>query len=266
MRAWLLGVLLLFSPSAQAADRILAMAPHVCEMLYAIGAGDEIVGAVDYCDFPTAARKLPRIGSYTGINLEAALRLKPTLAIISGTSNQQSQLEALGMRVIKSAPQSVEAVMDDIIRLGRVTGHTEQAEAVTAMMRKRLQRLEQRSASQPVRVFYEIWHDPLQTVGGNGFIEDMLQRAGLENVFASLPLETPRVNLEAVLRAAPEVVIIPSEHRDVAARRKFWKQWLGDQVRIVVVNPDLMHRPGPRVIDGLEALQQALEEAGETTR
>jgi len=80
-------------------------------------------------------------------------------------------------------------------------------------------------------------------------------------VFASIPLETPRVNIEAVLHAAPEIVIIPSEHRDVAARKRFWKHWLGDDIRIIVVNPDLMHRPGPRIIDGIEALEQALEAA-----
>jgi len=255
---WLLCLCLPYSVTA--AERILALSPHACEMLYAIGAGDEVVGAVDYCDYPEPASHLPRVGSYTGINLEAALRLKPTMAVISGTSTQQEQLKSLGIRVIRSAPQSVDDVLADIRRLGRLTGHVRQAETLATNMQQRLDRLTHIVRKQPKKVFYEVWHDPLQTVGGTGFINDMLQRIGLNNVFASIRLETPRINIEAVLHAAPDVVIIPSEHRDVAARKRFWKQWLGAGVRIVVVNPDLLHRPGPRVIDGMEALQHALEE------
>jgi len=254
---WLLCLYLPFS--ATAAERILALSPHACEMLYAIGAGNDLVGAVDYCDFPEAATHLPRVGSYTGINLEAALRLKPTMAVISSTSTQQEQLEALGMRVIRSAPQNVDEVLADIRRLGRLTGHVKQAQILLTNMQQRLNRLSKTNSEQPVTVFYEVWHNPLQTVGGKGFINDLLQRAGLKNVFASIPLETPRINIEAVLHAMPNVIIIPSEHRDVAARKRFWKQWLGDDIRIIVVNPDLMHRPGPRIIDGIEALERALE-------
>jgi len=258
---WLCLLCLYLPNSAMAAERILALSPHVCEILYAIGAGDEVVGGVDYCDYPEAAKHLPRVGNYTGINLEAALMLKPTMAVISGTSTQQGQLEALGIRVIRSAPQSVDDVLADIHRLGQLTGHARQAKALVKSMQQRLDKLLRSRADNPVKVFYEVWHDPLQTVGGKGFINDLLQRAGLNNVFASIPLETPRINTEAVLHAAPDVIIIPSEHRDIAARKRFWKQWLGESVRIIVVNPDLMHRPGPRIIDGMEALQQALEES-----
>jgi len=261
MKSLLLLLLLLGCTQATAAERILALAPHVCEMLYAIGAGDEVVGGVDYCDYPEAAKHLPRVGNYTGINLEAALNLKPTMAVISGTSRQKKQLEALGIRVVRSAPHSVADVLADIRRLGRLTGHARQAQALSSSMQQRLDRLQRSKTARPVKVFYEVWHDPLQTVGGTGFINDLLQRAGLQNVFAGIPLETPRINIEAVLHAAPAVIIIPSEHRDVAARARFWKHWLGASVRIIVVNPDLIHRPGPRVIDGIEALQQALEGA-----
>jgi len=258
MKTLLLLLALLTCSSANAAERILALSPHVCEILYAIGAGSDIVGAVDYCDYPKQATRLPRIGSYTGINLEAALMLKPTMAVISGTSTQQEQLKSLGIRVIRSAPQSIDDVLVDIRRLGRLTGHARQANALAANMQQRLDRLAKIKQGKPERVFYEIWNDPLQTVGGTGFINDLLQRAGLENVFTSIPLETPRVNIEAVLHAAPDVIIIPSEHRDIAARKRFWKRWLGENIRIIVVNPDLIHRPGPRIIDGMEALQQAV--------
>jgi len=257
----LLWLLCLWLPSQTiAAERILALSPHVCEMLYAIGAGDEVVGAVDYCDYPEPVTHLPHVGSYTGINLEAALMLRPTMAIISGTSRQREQLQSLGMHVVRSAPQSVDDVLADIRRLGRLTGHAAEANAVAENMQLRLDKQTAHRQRKPVRVFYEIWNDPLQTIGGKGFINDMLQRAGLKNVFASIPLETPRINVEAVLHAAPDVVIIPSEHRDVAARTRYWKRWLGKHVRIIVVNPDLMHRPGPRIIDGIEALQKALEQ------
>ena len=255
-------VLLLYPALGSSAtfERILALTPHACEMLYAIGAGSQTVGAVSYCDYPEAAKELPRIGSYQGIHVEAALRLHPDAAIVlNRTVKGVAQLEQMGVKIIVSNPADFEAVFQDMLRLGKLTGHEQKSTELVQQQRLRLQQVRLRPASH-VRVFYELWHDPLMTAGGSSFISAMIVAAGGENVFADVKLETPHVNVESVLRARPEVIIIPLEKRNIEQRKAFWKHWLGQSgVRFAAINPDLLHRPGPRLIDGLELLQQALQ-------
>jgi len=252
--------------SAAPFERMLALTPHACEMLYAIGAGQQLVGAVSYCDYPAEAKKLPRIGSYQGINVEAALRLNPDAAIVLNRNVKGvSQLEQMGMTIIVSNPVDFEAVFQDMLRLGRLTGHDQQAVDLVKGQRQRLHQIRQRPASH-MRVFYELWHDPIITAGGPSFITAMIAAAGGENIFADVNLETPHVNVESVIRAKPEIIIIPLEKRNIEERRYFWQHWLGKaKVRFAAINPDLLHRPGPRLIEGLELLQQALIKAKQPT-
>jgi len=252
---------LLLPLQAMAVERILALSPHACEILFAIGAGDEVVGGVDYCDYPEAARHLPRVGTHDRIHAEAAMARHPTVAI--ALSEQTAGIEALrrmGVRIVVSHPQTVHDVFDDIERVGRLTGHTAAAKALADALRRRMQQLEaQRLASSP-SVFYELWPEPLMTVGGRGFMQDVMVEAGLNNVFAGLPMESPRVSVESVMRARPSLIIIP-DSRDLDERRRFWQRWLGENVRVVAVPSDLLHRPGPRLVEGIRQLLLAV--AGE---
>jgi len=243
--------------------RMIALAPHVCEMLYAIGAASSIVGAVSYCDYPAEAKKLPRVGSYQGVDVEAALRLQPDIAVVTGRNVKGVlQLEKLGVTIVVSNPTSFEGVFHDMLMLGRLTGHQQEAEAVVRQQRERLQRVRAKPASHR-RLFYELWSDPLLTVGGVSFIDALIREAGGVNVFSRLNIDTPHVNVESVIRAKPEMIIIPDENRDITRRKAFWRKWLGnDHLSFAVINPDLLHRPGPRLIDGLERLQQLLQKAG----
>jgi len=243
-----------------ASERILALAPHICETLYAIGAEKDIVGGVSYCDYPEAAKSLPRIGAYNRINVEAAMLLKPTLAIVLNLQTPGvEKLRALGVKIVSSYPLTVNEVLLDIRKLGDMTGHQQQAKQVADGMQKRLDTLKQHISGQPIPVFYEIWSDPLLTAGNNTFIHDVLKQIGLKNVFGDISLEAPRVNIESVMNAQPKLIIIPSEKRDVSARSAYWKQWLGKDIAIITVNPDLVHRPGPRLLDGMEYLVQQIE-------
>jgi len=248
--------------SAWASDRIIALSPHACEMLYAIGAGPQLVGAVSFCDYPTAAQKLPRVGSYNGINVEAALRLKPDVAVVmSRNVSGIKMLEKMGVTIIVSNPASFDEVFNDLLKLGALTNHPDTATSVVAGLRQRLQKVRSRPRL-GTAVFYEVWNDPLLTAGGPSFISDLIHEAGGRNVFACLNVETPHVNVEAVARAKPALIVIPLEQRNVAERRTFWEHWLGKgNVHFVAINPDLLHRPGPRLMDGLEALQKALQQS-----
>jgi len=246
--------------SVAAAERILALAPHVCETLYAIGAQDEVVGAVNYCDYPSEALNIPRVGNYQKLNVEAALRLNPTMIIVMDRNMSGLQLlESKGVQIIESYPHDVDGVINDIRRLGTLTGHEKQADRVADALALRLEKVRSLRQGQ-LPVFYEIWSSPLITPGHRSFISSLLREAGGSNVFDRIDLDTARVNVEGVIQAAPRAVIIPTESRDVNDRKRFWQQWLGDKVPLIVVQHDLMHRPGPRLLDGLERLQRALQE------
>jgi len=254
----LLAALLL--PATAMAQRILALTPHACEMIYAIGAQAQLVGAVSYCDYPAQAKQLPRIGSYERINIEAALRLKPDLAIVmSRNVVGVEKIEQMGISILVSNPDSFEGMFEDILKLGEITGHTSEAGKLVARLRQRLQQVRSRPRTETA-VFYEVWRDPLLTAGGPSFISDLIHEAGGRNIFAELNVETARVNVESVIRAKPELIVIPLEKRSIAERRSFWETWLGEgNVRFAAINPDILHRPGPRLLDGLEALQRALQ-------
>lgn len=262
--AWFfLFALCLFASRGSAEERILALAPHVVETLYAVGAGPEIVGAVSFSDYPEAARALPHVGNYRQIAVEAAIRLRPTLAIAmdSGVTGLD-KLREFGIRVELSHPTTVEEVIEDIVRLGAITGHEKEAERVASDFRDRLVQLRRRRPSPRPRVFYEIWHEPLVTAGGGGFISNALLEIGAHNIFQSLTADSPRVSIEAVLRAKPDVLIIPGEARDVAERARVWRELMQDpNVKVVEADHDLLHRPGPRLIEGMERLQRDLRQA-----
>jgi ABC-type Fe3+-hydroxamate transport system substrate-binding protein len=257
-----MSLLLLCSmiPTAWAQERILALTPHACEMLYAIDAGPQLVGGVSFCDYPAEAKKLPRIGNYERINVEAALRLNPDVAIVMSRNVVGVEiLEKMGVMIVISNPVSFETMFDDILKLGELTDRTTEAERLVDQLRDRLQKVRFMKRSE-ASVFYEVWHDPMLTAGGPSFISDLIHEAGGRNIFASINVETPHVNVESVIRAKPEVIVVPLEKRDIADRRAFWERWLGKgKVRFAAINPDLLHRPGPRLLDGLEALQQALQ-------
>lgn len=256
----LLFALLLLPAHAMAAGmpRILALSPHICEILYAIGAGNEVVGAVDYCDYPRAAKRLPRVGNYLQVYVEAALRTRPTLAIaLDKNIPGLRQLEARGVRIAVSDPHSVEGMIADVRRLGELTGHRARANRLADALQRRLDAVRRRQQGHPVlRVFYEIWPQPLITCGKSSFITNLLDIDGLHNVFAGVDRETVRVSVESVVRARPRIVLIPTGGHRLAARRRFWQHWLGMGVRVMAVNENLLQRPGPRLLDGLEALQR----------
>jgi len=251
----------LLLPATTQAARILALTPHACEMLYAIGAGPQLVGAVSYCDYPAEAKNLPRIGSYERINVEAALRLKPDVAIaISHNVVGVEILEKMGIEIIVSNPTSFESMFDDILKLGELTDRAAQAKYVVDQLDDRLQQVRSKERSETA-VFYEVWHDPMLTAGGPSFISDLIHEAGGRNIFSDIPVETPHVNVESVIRAKPELIVVPLEKRSIEERRSFWEKWLGSgKVRFAAINPDLLHRPGPRLLDGLELLQKVLSE------
>jgi iron complex transport system substrate-binding protein len=251
------------------ARRIISLAPHVTETLFAAGAGGQIVGAVDYSDYPEAAKKLPRIGSYAQLDLEAIAALKPDLAIGWGSGNVPAHIEklrALGIPVYLSEPGRIDDVAKNIERYGALAGTQAAAGEAAAGFLARLLALRTRHGQRPtVRVFYQIWKQPLMTVGGSQVITDAIRLCGGENIFASLKPLAPNVSIEAVLAADPEVIVASGMGEARPEWVDDWRQWPGMTAvkhnNLFFIPPDLIQRHTPRILDGAEQLCTHLETA-----
>jgi len=238
------------------AARIVSLAPHLTELVYAAGAGASMVGAVEYSDYPAAARELPRVGGDTTVGLEAVLALKPDLIVAwpnPGSVRIIERLGELGLPVFRSEPRELEDIATTIERLGALGGTPKEAQGAARAFRARKAELERRYANRAnVRVFYQVWNRPLVTVNGDHVISKVIRLCGGENVFASLPLIAPEIDAEALLRAKPEVVITSNP----AAERP---QWL-PKARFYVVPAELIQRHTPRLLEGAEGVCRALDE------
>ncbi len=251
------------------ARRIVSLAPHITELLFAAGAGAAVVGVVAYSDYPPAAQPLPRVGGYDRLDLERILALQPDLVVAwkSGNiSGPVQRLQALGVPVYYSEPRSLVDIPHDLIRFGQLAGTEAVAQQAAAEFQDGLQVLRARYAgARPVRVFYEIWHQPLMTVNGTHLISDVIRLCGGENIFADLSTLAPQVSVEAVLAADPEVIIasgMATEHPEWLDEWRAWPQLAAVRGgHLYVIPPDLIQRHTPRILQGAEQLCTRLGQA-----
>jgi iron complex transport system substrate-binding protein len=254
---------------ARPAQRIVSLSPDVTENLFAIGAGARVVGTVDFSNHPKPAAAIPRIGSYERVDLEAVVALKPDLVIAwkSGNSlNQVARLAAVGLPVFITQPNRVDDVAANLERLGELTGLQAGAREVAAQFRDRVAVLRARHGERPrVRVFYEVWNQPLMTVGGQQAISDALHLCGGDNVFAALKPLAAAVTVEAVLTADPEAIVASGMGEERPEWLDEWRRWPSmtavTRNNLFFVPPDHLQRHTPRLLDGIERLCAHLETA-----
>ena len=251
----------------QPAKRIVSLAPHVTELLFAAGAGERVVGVSEFSDYPEAAAALARIGGGGGLDLEAIVALQPDLVVAWGSGNPQSQLlrlQSLGLTVYVSEPRQLQDVADTLNRLGQLAGSEAVARAAGQAFRQRYESLRQRYSRQPaVSVFYQIWQQPLMTVNGAHLISDVIGLCGGHNVFDSLPALAPQIDIEAVLGASPDVILIASDTSGQSAEVDAWRRWpeltAVAQGHVYTMQRELLVRHSPRILDGAEQLCGILE-------
>ncbi len=246
---------------AQPARRIVSLAPHATELLFAAGAGAALVGAVAHSDWPPAARAVPRVGDAGALDLERIVALQPDLVLAwpYTTPGQLASLRAQHIAVFTSSPATIAGIAADVERLGTLAGTESVAHAVAASLRQREQALAARYRDRPrLTVFYEIWNEPMFTIGGKHLITEAIALCGGENVFAALTMPAPSVTVEAVIAAAPDVIVGGDDFGKRPVWLDDWKRWPAiPAVRdgnLFGAAGDLMHRPGPRFLDGVTAL------------
>jgi len=247
--------------------RIISLAPNLTEIVFALGAGDRLTAVTSYCDYPPAAREKEKVGDTIQPNIERIIALKPDLVLVS-TSSQLEQLtnrlDQLSIPVYVTDPRTVHEVIVSIRRIGEVTGTNEQAEKLVGAMERRIATVQERVRNtKKVRVLYALQTGPLITPGGHTFINDLLTLAGADSISASEAADYPQFSLESVVARAPEAIIVQDSHgaggpNDAELRRIFAATPAIRNDRIVRVDPDLVTRPGPRIVEGLEMLANRL--------
>ncbi|MCX7946467.1 MAG: cobalamin-binding protein [Hydrogenophilus sp.] len=251
------------------ATRIVSLAPHTTENLFAAGAGNRVVAAVEFSDYPPEANHLPRVGGYSRIDLERVLAVKPDLVVAWASGNPEwtlARLEALGVTVFRSEPRRLEDVASNLERLGRLAGSEEVGAAAAARFRAGVAALRaQYGGERPVRVFYQIWDRPLRTLGGTHIFQEVVTICGGVNIFGSLSAPAPVVSMEAVIAANPEVIVAGGMEEERPDWLENWRGWQGIEAvakgRLVHISPSLLQRPTPRLLEGAEQLCRVLEEA-----
>jgi len=254
---------------AAPARRIVSLTPHVTENLYAAGAGGSIVGVSEYSDYPEAARKLPRVGNYASLDLEAIVAQKPDLVIAwesGNTAAHLARLKALGLPLFISEPKQLEDIATSIERFGELAGTTTVARAASRAFRTGRAELQARySGNSPVRTFYQIWNQPLATVNGEQLISKVMRLCGAENVFADLAQLAPTVSVEAVLVADPEAIVASGADDARPEWLDIWRRWKGLQAstrgNLFFIPPDLINRHTPRILEGAQLFCQHMETA-----
>ncbi|WP_282109562.1 cobalamin-binding protein [Shewanella algicola] len=249
-------------PSATAPDKVIqsivALSPHSVEMLYEIGLGDKIVATVDYADFPESAKSIKRIGHSDLIDMEALLLINPDLVVLSFEDTSQpliEQLKKLNLPMFDTSVNKLDDIADRLEELGIATGNVSQGRQKAQAFNDTLSQLRQRySAKSTVKVFYQIWPEPLTTVSG-GWMNGLLSDCGATNVFANGVAAYPQVSMEQVLVRMPELILKPHYHGNSNQESINWTQWheipAVSHQQIKLIKGDLVHRTGPRVLQGM---------------
>jgi len=247
-------------------ERIVSLAPNLTEIVYAVGAGDRLVGDTEYCDYPAAAKSVAKIGDTIHPSVERIIALKPQVVLVSTASQLEAftrQLDEQQIAVYVTNPRSLDEVFRSIATLGDLFGTPAPAAALVAQLRDRTAMVEAKiRETKPVAVFYQVSGEPLYTIGRESYLTDLVRRAGGTSVTADVSGAFPRYSDEAALAARPEAIILPSggsmgtANSTVAASLK--KSPAALNSRVYKINDDHLSRPGPRLVDGLEEMARAL--------
>lgn len=255
-------------------ERIISMAPNVTEMLFAIGLDDKIVGVTTYCDYPDAAKDKPKIGGYSDPNMEAVLSLKPDLIIGTPDGYSKERIEMLdrtGIPVFIVNPEKIDEMLETMLLLGKITGANETANQVVKGLRDRVEAVREKTSSIPaekrLKVFYEIGHDPLFTVGPGTFLDNLITEAGGINIAGNSATPWPQYSVEAVIAKKPDVIVTAlhsSSGTGTEASESIWNKYKTipavQNGRIYGIDSNILLRPGPRIVDGLERLYNVFSE------
>jgi iron complex transport system substrate-binding protein len=258
---------------AAPAQRIVSIAPGLAEMAFAVGAGGRLVGVARHSDFPPAARKIAQVGDAVSVDLERIVALRPDLVLAWRSGNRTGdfeRLERLGYAVFVAEPRRLNDIPRVLRAIGALAGTQTEAERAAGEFERGIRELRERYAKAPrARVFYVIWAKPFMTVNGAHMISDVIALCGGENVFSDVSQLTPTVSLEAIIAAKPEVILGGGS---AGGEKEFAENWRVSalpplrELPAHYVNPDLIQRQTPRILEGARVVCSALEQVRRNRR
>lgn len=261
----------------QPAMRLVSLAPHLTEVVFAAGAGAQLVGAVAYSDYPEAAQQVPRVGSYDNVSVESLVALNPDLVLAWYSGNGPElikRVQALGLTVYVFESKTMESVAESLRVVGKLTGNEDTAQVAADTFLQQLSHLRNTySNRQEISLYYQIWDEPLMTLNGDHLISDVVKLCGGRNVFADSPVLVSRISVESVIRADPQVIIASGMGEARPEWLDDWRKWTSmtavKNKQLYFVPPDVLQRHTPRIIEGAtlmcEKLQLAREFYGQKT-
>lgn len=249
------------------AKRVITLAPNLTELMFAIGAGGRLIAVSDYSDYPPAAGKLPRIGGAASIDVERIVALKPDLVLAWKTGTPQATqdyLRQLKLPVFELEFNKIEEIAGGMEILGKLTGRDSRAQAASRGFTRQLEALRQRYEKRaPVSVFYQVWDRPLMTLNGEHYVSNLIRLCGGRNVFAGLSSLVSTVDVESVIGRAPEAIVAAVGSKRSRQWQDQWSRWKTipavNNRKIFFIEPDLLSRPGSRVLQGAKILCRDLQ-------
>ena len=249
-----------------AQQRLISLSPAVTEILFALGLKDEIVADTTFCDYPEEAKLLPKIGTFSEPNIEKIVSLKPDIIFTTGLEQAPAilRLKSAGFKVIVSDPKNIPELLESIMEIARAAGREAQAKILLARMRERISgvrsKVEKIPKEKRPKVFIEIWHDPIMTAGPGSLVDELLKLAGVENIAYDAPLAYSRFSVETIIQRDPDIIILgymtKENDPDPVSERLGWKNIKAVRNKRIIkdINPDIMLRPSPRIVEGLEEI------------
>jgi len=255
--------------SSKENQRIIALAPHIVEMLFSLGVGDRIVGTTEHSDYPKQANKIPRIGNYARLKIEKILAYQPDIIIAWKTGNPSddlARLEKLGLNIVYSDAKELSDIARELRRFGELTGVNQRGEKLALAFETELQSIKDTYANKaPISVFYELWSNPLTTVGKNALPQQHLNVCGASNPFESSATDYPQIGLEQVVIAKPQVIVQPMSVGEPNPNAIYWSQWkeipAAQHNKFIQPNSDKLHRTTARLLPELKALCKNIDKA-----
>ncbi len=254
-------------------QRIVSLSPATTELVFALGAGELLVGATEYCNFPDQAKAIDRVGSgpVGTVSLESIVSKRPDLVLCKFDTHQPlvDSLDRLNIKVLALGPESLAELCEEADWLGNILERDSQSKDLVQSLRSRAKKLEETAAKlktggQPTKVFYQVWADPLMTVSQGSFIDELLHMAGLQNICHEVNGRYPQVSPELVVQRDPEVILLPSPASkpvdlQVVIGRTGWQGVSAVRnKRVHPIDSDIVSRCGPRMLDAAEQIIEAV--------
>ncbi len=239
-----------------------SLAPNLTEVTFAVGAGEHLVGVTSFCDYPEDAKKIRTIGDTLTPNIENIIALKPQVVLVSTASQMENftaTLDAQGIAYFVTNPNSLDDIYKSIYQIGEIFRREEKARQVVDELKKRVAEVEARTAGvKDVKVFVQIDKNSLYTVGKESFMTDLISRAGGELLTKNIATAYPKISKETALALNPERIILSESHNNREPNEVFANSPAVKNGKVYLVEADLLSRPGPRIVDGLERIARAL--------